>query len=275
MIRRAHEALDGVRIGYVYMGSAEEHPGAALVLRWGGNAELAVLFQDSKFCNLIQQGLIQIFFVDYRGYGWSEGIPSLAMLRSDAEAFTAALPAILAKHGLHAKSPVVLGRSIGAHCALHVAALGLASAVLLDSPAACHWPLESLPASLWRALPGVRLAPSVRQPRYCPCCPLGMGALGERSAMWLDPVDLVACVEAPLLVVCGTADTWCPGPQVQELFEAAGSHQKELVWIEDAGHNDLPLRPQYWDAMARFFASLDGEARGGPGKAAMRSSREA
>merc|ERR1712194_461081 len=122
------------------------HTQAPLLIRWGGNAELAAMHVRTPFKDLVAKGHVRAIFVDYRGFGWSEGVPTIRTLRSDAVAFYTALPQLLTARNVSwpLGAPIVLmGRSIGSLCALHVALLhshGIDS-LILDSPVACHWPL--------------------------------------------------------------------------------------------------------------------------------------
>jgi len=59
-----------------------------------------------------------IFIVDYRGYGKSEGKPSEEGLKKDAEAM---LHALLKREDIDKKRIIVYGQGIGAHLAFHLA----------------------------------------------------------------------------------------------------------------------------------------------------------
>lgn len=260
-----YKASDGTDVGFMYMGvpasGRTELPEApTVIVRWGGNAELAALFVKSRFLELVTKHPIHIFFVDYRGYGWSGGLPSLATLRSDADAFFAALPSLASSLGIakpELQRVVVMGRSLGAHCALHAAVLhaGMIHALILDSPASCHWPMEQLPASLWTSLSSA--FPSLehvnRTFSVCQCCPSATEALPGRLSMWLDPLDLACCIHVPTIVISGTMDCLCPQSQVQALFDNMASPDKQLVWIDGAGHNDVSASLKYWQTMMCFL----------------------
>lgn len=278
--RGCYNASDGTEIGYTSIAPTPESleaaaidhgaplPEPALLVRWGGNAEVAILFEDSQFCAFVRCGLIRAMFVDYRGYGWSNGVPSVATLRHDAEDFFNALPTVLPSHGIAwplAGPLVAMGRSIGAHCALHLAVLHpkQVHALVLDSPASCHWPMEHIPCKLWAALLTElpRLQAAERTLRFCQCCRAGAAALCDRMAAWLDPVDIARCLDMPLLLLNGTADTCCPEPQTGSLFQAFAGEDKAVIWIRGASHNDVSCYSQYWVALGRFLE----RTRGGGG----------
>lgn len=276
--RSVYTARDGTKIGCVYVAptapraDAEPAGPSLLMLRWGGNAELAadVVRPGSPFEELVASGVVRLVLADYRGFGWSEGSPSLSVLRADAEDLYIALPDLLSAWGSPAPSAAplaVMGRSVGSHCALHLAALHAErlAGLVLDSPSACHWPLEQVPAECWQGLSdslasaGLQLLPA-RGPKrmYCPCCsePRAARAQAAREAAWLDPLDVMGAVDTRLLILGGTADTMCPRPQVEALFAESPAQQKEMVWLPGLGHNELGLSETYWQELARFLEGL-------------------
>merc|ERR1740117_734685 len=121
-----------------------------------------------------------------------------------------------------------------------------------------------IPASIWSALTTrVPLLQKADRSLFCKCCPPQGSSQPAREAACLDPVDLAVCLDMPLLVINGTADPICPRRQVQHFFDSASSVEKELVWLDRMGHNDLPRSPLYWRALAAFFdrVSKAGAAR--------------
>ncbi|CAE7430327.1 unnamed protein product [Symbiodinium necroappetens] len=146
--------VDGADLSYVLL-LKDPAPVAPLrVLRFGGNAEVAGLSARSpEILRLVEQGLADVLLVDYRGFGWSTGVPSMATMRRDAEEVAAAFPLLLQQHGHSSEGPlVIVGRSIGSLAALHVALLGFGEALVLDSPVTCHWPLEGIPTATWASM---------------------------------------------------------------------------------------------------------------------------
>mmetsp|Transcript_87185 Transcript_87185/g.244649 ORF Transcript_87185/g.244649 Transcript_87185/m.244649 type:complete len:400 (+) Transcript_87185:51-1250(+) len=268
--RGTYTADDGTEIGYVFLACPPERAiGApALLLRWGGNAELAAMAASSpRMMDLVASGLVQAIFADYRGFGWSAGTPSLSTFRGDADALYRALPELLRSRGQAWPQPgrvIVMGRSIGALCALHVAALHADEihGLILDSPCTCHWPMERIHGDLWDSLrerlPPLR--PAARSLCHCECCGAGRAAQKAREAVWLDPADLIQCVDMPLLVVNGTADRVCPPAQTEDFFKMAAAKKKQLVWIEGKDHNEVATSPTYWRAFTQFLEAAVREA---------------
>merc|ERR1712032_1514652 len=121
-----------------------------------------------------------------------------------------------------------------------------------DSPVSCHWPFEKIPAPLWESI-GKYVPPLGTSCRYfseCTCCKGNdrgkVEAQTKREAVWLDGLDLLRCVEMPLLVFSGTEDSVCPPDQVKGLFEASVSGRKRMVMIEGVDHSEITKSLQYW-----------------------------
>jgi|APGre2960657444_1045066.scaffolds.fasta_scaffold04329_1 hypothetical protein len=94
--------------------------GGAIVCYFHANAEVV---DDVEYLLPLfwEAGYSAVLAVDYRGYGWSTGTPTLGTLLQDVEAWTAALPALLQRNGLGDRPLLAYGRSLGAACAVHAA----------------------------------------------------------------------------------------------------------------------------------------------------------
>ncbi|CAE8683672.1 unnamed protein product [Polarella glacialis] len=269
------QASDGLEIGYVLLVPAPAPPGGgrdgqpppALLLRFGGNAELASeMARSTELCDLVADGFANVLLVDYRGFGWSDGDASMLSIRRDAEDTFQALTSIFSDCGRQfpAGPVVVMGRSIGALCALHLSVLHIkkVDALVLDSPVACHWPMESIDSSVWQALSSAlgpaALAAAGRQLLLCPCCSTAEAKTAQsgRESCCLDPQDLISCLDMPLLMINGTRDIVCPREQAAALFHASPSLSKELLWLPGRGHNEVMACEEYWTALKRFLARL-------------------
>ncbi|CAK9039625.1 unnamed protein product [Durusdinium trenchii] len=228
-------------------------PRSPLVLRFGGNAEVAALTAQSELKALVSGGLAEMCLLDYRGFGWSSGSASVAHLRQDAEEALEALPEALARHerSLEGRGLVLFGRSIGSLCALHLAFLGLGQALILDSPVTCQWPLEAVPS--WPRLAEAMdstLRPCER-PRVCMCCSTKSAKKLQtsREKCYLETEDLLRAIDLPLLYINGTADVVCPHTQAVPCFEASTSPEKRLLLLQGKGHNEVTDAAEYWQAL--------------------------
>lgn len=251
---RTFRVADGAALGCCVAGSSDAK---VVVVHWGGNAELAARSLDGPWRRFVGSGLVRVVFVDYRGYGWSEGHPLVSRLWDDVRDLQAALPDLLCS--TTSQAVVFSGRSVGAHCALHAALTAEVPArgLILDAPVSCQWPLEGVKSDVWDRVAEhfEQLEPSNRT-LTCECCGPCSDAQPSRESLWLDPVDRIRAIDAPLLVLGGTEDVCCPRALVEEVFSASPSSSKNLVMLQGLGHNELRTSETYWKAMEGFLQSV-------------------
>eukprot|EP00434_Breviolum_minutum_P035809 symbB.v1.2.031710.t1/scaffold3711.1/size51609/3 len=248
---------DGTAMGYVLLLKESTSP---LLVRFGGNAELAALSAQSELKTLVEKGLCEICLLDYRGFGWSGGRASMASLRCDAQDAMEALPKILSEHerSMEGRGVVLFGRSIGSLCAMHLAILGYGEGLILDSPAVPTWP------QLAAVIPTLNVPGRCR---VCMCCGAKAAPAAKlqesRERSYLETEDLLRGCDIPLLYINGTEDVVCPHQQALPCFEAASCHPKRLLLLEGKGHNEVANAPEYWQAMEEFLlqAAVDGQLR--------------
>ncbi|MEV6300564.1 alpha/beta fold hydrolase [Actinoplanes sp. NPDC051861] len=208
---------DGLRLGAWLVRPAEGVPDRRLsVLVTPGNA-------GSRAGRLPLAGALAgrgmtVLLVDYRGYGGNPGSPSEDGLARDADA---ARDYLVREVGL----PIIyFGESLGA---------AVATALAVRHP----------PVGLVLRSPFEDLAAAGRE--HYPVLPVGW-LLRDRF-----PVrGLISRVEAPVVVVHGTADEVVPAGQSAAVASAAGNLLGTVV-VEGAGHNDRVLLdgPQLIDAV--------------------------
>ncbi len=168
---------------------------------------------------------VGVLLVDYRGYGGNPGRPSEAGLAKDA------LAAIRFVEELAPSSPLVFfGESLGAAVSIEAATATSPAALVLRSP------FTSLV--------------DVGRVHY-PWLPVGL-LLKDRY----PSIERIAGVDAPTLVILGSADSIVPSEQSRMIFEAAPD-PKELVMIDGADHNDEELVSgvEVVAAIARFVGT--------------------
>ncbi len=163
---------------------------------------------------------LNILCVDYRGFGFSDGQPSLAHLREDAlRIFDATAPL---RKGL---PTLVMGYSMGSVAAIHVASHRSIDGLALMAPISS--PEEVIPALNsrvpWYLRPFLQLSPHPSLLQHTP------------------PVEEVKSVKVPLLVMHGEKDPVVPLASGRHVFEAAGSLQKQFCSVPGAAHNDVYL----------------------------------
>jgi len=165
-------------------------------------------------------------FVNYRGYGLSEGAPSEPVVVDDARLvydYAASRPDV------DASNIVVLGRSLGSYVAVKVAATRPARAAILATP------FDSLAA--------------IGAKRY-PYLPLGL-LLGERY----DSAAVAPSVKAPALFVFAEHDNVTPVENGAALASAWGGPYRTLT-LAGARHYGIERREEFWRAVGDFLQEL-------------------
>lgn len=161
-----------------------------------------------------------ILAYDYRGYGTSSGQASLVNAPEDA---LAAYRYLVDTLHVPPEKIITLGRSVGGAMALQVATTKPVAGVIL----------ESAFVSAFRVATRVPLLPFDRFNN-------------------LEKVPQLAC---PVLVIHGTKDLTVPFWHGPRLFAAIGT-PKQCLWVDGAGHNDVPqvAGKTYWQAIKEFAA---------------------
>lgn len=169
----------------------------------------------------------RVLLFDYRGYGENPGKPSEDGLIADGRAAVAFLDT---RSDIDTDRLVYFGESLGAAVAIGVAEDRPPAALVLRSPftslsevGSFHYPF--LPISL------------LLRDRY-------------------PNLDRIPRVQAPVLVVAGSADRTVPAGQSERVYEAA-SEPKKLLMVEGADHNDFGLTAGA-ELVAGVVAFLDG-----------------
>ncbi len=193
------------------------------VLYFHGNGEVAAAY--NYIAPEFRRIGTNLLVVDYRGYGWSTGTPTVTTLLTDVKAVHAALPELLQQAGLGISPLFVMGRSLGSAPAIEIASLYPDSfkGVIIESGFATIVPLlerRGIPADEFRKTEPV----------------------GNRRKM--------AALSLPLLIIHGERDQLIPVEEGEVLYEASPAELKRLLLIANAGHNDL-LR-----AAERYFAAI-------------------
>lgn len=195
------------------------NPGAdAPILYFGGNAERVEQNRDD-FARLFPGR--SLYFLAYRGYGASDGVPSQDALVADAVAFFDDVQA------RHPGQPIsVVARSLGTGVASQLAARRPLARLVLVTP------FDSLLAT--------------SQAHY-PIFPV----------RWLlkDPFDSVAALREfrqPLLIVHGGRDEVVPEANTRALIASLPA-APTVLRIAAADHDDIALHPEFGPALANFL----------------------
>lgn len=189
--------------------------GKATVVYFSGNAG-ALKDRADRFSQLIDAGF-GVIAPAYRGSSGSTGSPNEMVLLADAMRVVQAETSAL----------VLYGESLGTAVAIRLAAKGFGDAVVLEAPFTSITDLVSLqyPTEDLTQLITQKWESTVHAPR-----------LDQR-----------------LLVLHGAEDRTVPIAMGRQIFDAAGSHEKEFYEITKGGHSGL------WTAEVRsaIFDFLD------------------
>ena len=154
---------------------------------------------------------LSTLLVDYRGYGGNPGSPTEKGLNADARA---AVEYLTTRRDVDRDRLVYFGESLGAGVAVSLATTHPPAALVLRSP---FTSLPDVGAHHYPWLPASALA----RDRY-------------------PNIETIDRVDAPVLIVAGSADRIVPPEQSRRLYDAVPG-TKRLVVIDGAGHNDFAL----------------------------------
>jgi len=221
-------AADDVQLNGVHAGAGN----ALTVLYFGGNGFHLDEHGDDVLA-AIGPCRADVVMVDYRGYGRSTGVPTIAALKEDA----------LREFDLvNAQAPgrvIVHGQSLGSFIAAYVAQQRPAArGLVLESTTtnARDWANNMLP---WYAWPFVRVELS-------------------EPLRGIDNVAAASGFAGPALVLEGSEDDVTPPRLARRVYDALPSTEKRMVMVPGAGHNGVlssaAVRPAYCEFVRRLAA---------------------
>lgn len=224
-----YSSHDGVELcGRFY----PENKAGATVLFFHGNGEVAAEYDGiSSLYNHIG---LNLFVADYRGYGKSHGDPSICALAEDSYTTLTELEKMLMEHGYN-PSIYVMGRSLGAYCAVEIAAGARENikGMILESGSAN---VGGMPRRL-----GIADRPEIAQ-------------------LIQEHWSRVQSIDTPLLTIHGDRDDLVPISDAEELYNAMASPDKTFFTIPGAGHNDIMYvdTDGYFQAIRDFVRRIEG-----------------
>jgi fermentation-respiration switch protein FrsA (DUF1100 family) len=199
-------AVDGIRLHGWYL--KHPHPKAALLYVHGNAGNLS---HRAAIAMHLRDGLASsVLLFDYRGYGRSEGVPTIEGLLRDARAARDHLAGL---ERIEPKTVVLMGHSLGGGVAVVLAAEDGARGLILES-----------------TFSSLREAALAHYPR-----PLVNALVADR----LNSAALIPKYRGPLLQSHGDADRIVPFALGRALFDAA-HEPKTFVTLPGGDHNDAP-----------------------------------
>jgi uncharacterized protein len=199
-----------------------DHPRAIILIAHGNAGHVA--FRTPWLRYLQSQARVATLMFDYRGYGRSEGAPTVEGILDDAKAARAKLRELAA---IKDDEMLLMGESLGGAVVVQLAAESTPRGVILQS-----------------TFSSLKDVADVHFPRLSWLVPQGK----------LNSATQLARYHGPLLQSHGTADDTIPFGSGDKLFRAA-NEPKEFVEIPGAGHNNW-LTAQYLTRLDQFFTRL-------------------
>lgn len=204
----------------------------ATVLMYGGQGFYLVLAEE-RLRQTLQNLPVNLVAFDYRGYGQTDGEPSVEVLKSDA---LRVYDWLVDERGISPKSLVVHGHSMGSFMTTHVATRRDPAGIVLESAATNvkGWKKAVVPWLL-RAFVGFDVDPALEAE---------------------DNLARVQEITQPLLLLVGSEDGITPPSLTEKLHEASASTPKWMRVIEGAGHNDLVQHDGTFEAWLTLLSHL-------------------
>jgi fermentation-respiration switch protein FrsA (DUF1100 family) len=200
-----------------------EKPIAVILFAHGNGGHLA---HRADLLKYLQTELnVSVMMFDYRGYGRSEGVPTVKGVLEDARAASRTLAE---QAGISEQELVVMGRSLGGAVAIDLATETNPRALIVES-----------------TFPSMKEVASVHYSKIAWIV----------SAGKLNSINRISEYQGPLLQSHGTADKVIPFELGQQLF-AAANEPKEFVIITNGTHNS-PQGDEYYETLSQFFGKLE------------------
>ncbi len=171
---------------------------------------------------------VNVFIIDYRQYGKSEGNISEKGTYIDARA---ALTYLHSRNDINNEKIIFFGRSLGSAVAVELALKEKCRALILETP---FTSIKEMGEKLYPFLP---LTFFLRT-KY-------------------DSLAKIGNIKVPILIMHGDKDELVPIEHGRELYEAA-NEPKEFYTIPGAGHNDTHIvgGEEYFDVIRNFVNKL-------------------
>jgi hypothetical protein len=202
------------------------------ILFFHGNGE--VVSDYDEISPFYHQKRLNLAVADYRGYGASNGVPTLTDLVKDSQVIFKAVREELSKRTLRSDL-WVMGRSLGS-----ISALAL---VFHHQKGIKGLIIESGFPSVVRIMTH-----------------LGIPSLGmDFKKIDEECLKMIEAIFTPSLIIHGAKDMLVPLSNAEDLYQHLGTEEKELLVIPSATHNDIMQVgfKDYFNALQRFIERTD------------------
>ena len=186
----------------------------ATVIYFGGN-QFRVSVAGGEPAQQILPMNVNILMVDHRGYGNSEGTPTIENLKRDA---LSVYDYVATRTDLKSTPTILHGHSLGSMIAGYVASERPADALVLEG-----------------SITNVKQMTSQRMPWFVK--PFVEVNFSDELAR-VDNLKVVESFTAPLLIITGEDDTQTPPALAETLYQHALSKQKQLYIVKGKHHGN-------------------------------------
>ena len=202
------------------------HPNPAAkfsLLYFHGNGEIVSDYDDlERYISILEAELI---ICDYRGYGKSEGAPTLRKVLHDARF----IYCYLKENGKLLTKVCVMGRSLGSASAIEICSrYKEIDCCVIESGYADPVPLVERRG-------------------------LKINSTTHEEDMLFNNSKKIQNISCPLLIMHGNNDTLINPNEAELNHQNAGSKTKILQLLDGVGHNDILLSHDYFPSLKRFF----------------------
>ena len=220
------EAEPGVKIGCRFYKADEKYP---TILFFHGNGEVSHDYDD--IAPLYNKLKINLLVADYRGYGHSDGYPTVANIINDAGVIFTDVKKMLKNNG-YPDRLFIMGRSLGSLCAIGIAAIN-------ESPAGLI--VESGSATSFRYYLALHKLIPFNHPVW------------EESSNFFNK-EKIRMIKIPTLIMHAENDSLIPLTEAKLNFKNSGAKDKKLVVIPHADHNTIMYadRELYFNSLVEF-----------------------
>jgi dipeptidyl aminopeptidase/acylaminoacyl peptidase len=218
----------------------QPHP-RGTILYFGGNGFLLFSNYALNVINTLSQFDMNLLLIDYRGYGGSEGTPTLNGMYEDGRS---AYKYLCSRPDVDTSRIIIYGHSIGTLVAAKTGCSQSPAGVILEGV-------------LSNAL-DMKDAVQSKLPWYLRWF-LRLDA--DSSVLAIDNIQQVQHLAKPLLIVVGENDDLTPPGMGQKVYNAAASSQKRIEVIPKGEHSDLYFtddgrREMYLKVVSKFLNDI-------------------
>jgi alpha-beta hydrolase superfamily lysophospholipase len=220
------EVENGVKVGCRFHTKGKDYPS---LLYFHGNA--TIVDDMDLFAPLFNENGVNFFVAGYRGYGLSDGTPSISSMFRDSHQIYKGFKKIVEDCGFK-RSYFLMGRSLGSFSAIEI--------------------VRSHQDDVQGLI--VESGPSDNLKQYIASIVPPSHPIWKDDSPFLNKVKLRS-IQKPTLIIHGEHDSLIPLAEGRALYENSAAKDKRLVIIPNADHGDLFVvgKDLYYRAIREFI----------------------